>query len=338
MGFIWSLEFEVCDFPDMFNLNYLELFILNTIIYFDLFDYPLTLNEIYTHLFTGGMVGSNYSLTEIASELKTNPKLNKIIATERGFYFLQNRQKIIQTRLGRYVLAEKKWKIALWAGRIFKYLPFVKLIAVCNSLAYNNAKISSDIDFFIVTAKNRIWQTRLFLIFTIAVLGLRPPKNKQPDKICLSFYLAEDDLDLTKIKIASEDIYLVFWLATLLPIYMRDEMYDQLIAANPWLNKYLPNWQPVKPSLRRRIEDNKFSKFVYQAREFILQSWLGDWLENLARQLQIKHMSQKKKDLAVLGDKRVIISDTILKFHENDRRAEYQEKFEKKREELLKNI
>jgi len=49
-------------------------------------------------------------------------------------------------------------------------------------------------------------------------------------------------------------------------------------------------------------------------------------------------MSQRKKDLAVAGDTRVIISDSILKFHDNDRRAEFQQKFEQKRQEVIDKI
>ena len=322
----------------MFDLNYFELFILNTIAYFDLFDYPLTLNEIYKNLYTGGMVGSAYSLLEIANELKTNPKLHKIIATARGFYFLKKREEIIQTRLARYTLDERKLKIAQRVIKILKYLPFIKLIAICNSLSYRNAKEDSDIDFFIITAKNRIWLVRLASIFLIAILGLRPPKNKVKDKICLSFFTTEENLDLAQIKIAADDIYLVYWLATLRPIYERDNFYEKFIEANLWFRKYLPNWQPVKLGITSRVEDSNFSRHIWQIREYIFGGLIGNWLENLAKKIQFKYMSQKKKDLAILKDNRVIISDTMLKFHENDRRTEYQARFEQKRKELIEKI
>jgi len=322
----------------MFNLNYLELFILNTLIYFDLFDYPLTLNEIYIYLFTGGMEGSSFSLAEIEECLKSSAKLKKIIATKRGFYFLKKRENTIKFRAERYNLADKKFKLALRAIKFFKFLPFIKLAAVCNNLAYGNAQKESDIDFFIITSKNRIWQTRFWAIILISLLGLRPPKNKAKDKICLSFHITEDNLDLSKIKISSEDIYLIFWLATLWPVYERDNFYAKFIEANSWLKKYLPNWQPVVSGLRRRIEDNWYNKFIYQVKEFFWGGFLGNWLENFLKQIQLKLMAQKKKDLAILGDNRVIISDSMLKFHENDRRLEFQDKFEKKRVELVKNL
>ncbi|OGY41573.1 MAG: hypothetical protein A2Y82_01105 [Candidatus Buchananbacteria bacterium RBG_13_36_9] len=333
----------------MFNLNYLELFILNTIIYFDLFDYPLTLNEIYTYLFIGGMEGSTYTLIEIEECLANSSKLKKFITTKRGFYFLKNPpshkatadgdgEEIIQTRLERYNLADKKFQLALRTAKLLKFLPFIKLIAVCNNLAYSNARPESDIDLFIITAKNRIWLVRFWAVIIITLLGLRPPKTKVKDKICLSFYLTEEDLDLNKIKVGAEDIYLVFWLATLWPVYERDNFYQKLIEANSWLKKYLPNWQPVLPGLRRRVEDNWLNQFIYQIKEFFCHGFLGNWLTSFFKQIQLKFMSQNKKDLAVAEDKSVIITDTILKFHENDRRAEYQERFERKRQELAEKL
>ncbi len=320
------------------NLSFLELFVINTLAYFDIFDYPLTLNEIRNYFLTGGMEGGQYSWQEIEKELQENPKLKKIITTKSGFYFLRGREKIIEKRLSNYALAEKKLRLAHQAIKIFRFLPFVKLVAICNNLAYRNAGPESDIDFFVITKKGRIWQTRFCMILIITLLGLRPPKEKAKDKICLSFFITEEEMDLSKIKIAGEDLYLVYWLATLRPVYQRDNFYDKFIEANFWLKKYLPNWQPNKLGFRYRIEDNKINKLIYKFREFICTGFLGDWWENFTKNLQDKLMSQKKKDLAVVGDTRVIINDNILKFHENDRRAEYQQKFEQKRKEIIERI
>ncbi|MCX6740635.1 MAG: hypothetical protein NTZ49_05415 [Candidatus Parcubacteria bacterium] len=319
----------------MYNINYIEFFILNTVIYFDLFDYPLTSMEIHQYLYSGGMYGGNFSLAEIEDSLKNSPVLSKLLTAERGFYILNGRNNIIDLRLERYNLAAIKYKLAKRAVRIFKFLPFIKLIAVCNSLSFNNAREESDIDLFIITSKGRLWITRLALIIIITLLGLRPPKEKAKDKICLSFYAAEDNLDLSEIKIDKDDIYLDFWLATLQPIYQRENCYAKLIGANPWLQKYFPNFLAQEPGDRLRVSDTGFSKAIYKSKEYILRGVIGNWLEDKVKKIQRKLMSQRKKDMAVIGDKRVIITDSMLKFHETDRRLEYLEKFEKKRDSLL---
>ncbi|MFC1599057.1 hypothetical protein ACFL2U_03585 [Patescibacteria group bacterium] len=321
------------------DLSFLELFIINTITYFDLFDYPVTLTELQDFIFTNGMASQKFKLVEIKQILDKSLKLKKIISTDQGFYFLQGRQDIIDKRLNRYNISNLKFKIVLKAVRFFKYVPFIRLVAVCNNLAYWNAKQTSDLDLFIITAPNRIWQTRLFLLLLTSLLRLRPPKEKVQDKLCLSFYITEENLDLSDIKISAEDVYLVYWLATLWPIYDRGEYYQKLITINEhWLKQNLPNWQIRQPNKQHRIIDNKFSSYIYKFREWVLGGWLGNIVENFAKWLQLKKMSQKKKDMAINDDTRVIITDKMLKFHENDRRLEFLEKFEKKRKQLIDQI
>ncbi|MCX6744777.1 MAG: hypothetical protein NTX82_04600, partial [Candidatus Parcubacteria bacterium] len=288
------------------------------------------------YLYTEGMQGGNFSLLEIEECLKNSEIMKKLTAAERGFYFLKGRQEIINIRLERYNIAAQKYKLTLKALKLFKFLPFLKLVAVCNSLSFSNAKQESDIDLFVITTSGRIWVTRLVMIVIITFLGLRPPQTKVQDKICLSFFITDESLDLSGIKIAKDDIYLDFWLATLQPIYQRENFYTKLLEANSWLKKYFPNFLPKELGQRLRVDDTPFSKAIYESKEYLWQGKLGAWLEAKLKKLQLKKMSQKKKDLSVRGDNRVIISDKMLKFHESDRRLEYLEKFEKKREELLK--
>jgi hypothetical protein len=320
------------------DLSFLELFIINTIIYFDIFDYPLTANEICTYLYTGGMEMKPFALDEIKNALAESSQLKKIIAAKNGLYFLKGRERNIQRRLERYKLADKKFKIAKRAIRVLKFLPFVKLIAVCNNLSYQNAQKESDIDFFIISEKKRLYLVRFLVTAVVSLLGIRRHGPKITNRICLSFYVSEENLDLSKIKIAAEDIYLSYWLATLWPSYVRDGFYEKFMEKNAWLKKTLPNFFPLQIGYRYRADDGVLNKSIYKAKEFILRGYLGDFLESFAKKLQLKIMAQKKKDLAAVGDNRVIISDAMLKFHEKDRRLFYLQEFEKKRLEVLNNL
>ncbi|MCX6742640.1 MAG: hypothetical protein NT116_00200 [Candidatus Parcubacteria bacterium] len=295
------------------------------------------------------MEGGSFSLAEIEDCLANSAKLKKFITTKSGFYFLKNppsrkatadlgREELIKIRQERYNLAEKKFKIARRAVKIFKFLPFVKMVSVCNSLAYSNAKADSDIDLFIITSPGRIWLTRLFIIGIIWLLGLRPHEGKATDKICLSYYITTENLDLSGTRILDIDVHLIFWLSTFWKIYDRDNYFTKFYQANSWLKKYLPNWQQPQYGLRRLVADNNFNKTIYKILEFAEQGQIGAFFDSLAKKLQLKYMSQQKKDLAVVGDKSVIISDTILKFHLNDRRRQYLEMFEKNRQAIMDKI
>ena len=105
------------------------------------------------------------------------------------------------------------------------------MVAVGNSVAMNGAKESSDIDFFIVTEKKRMWYVRIFLTFWLSVFRQRKTSKYHAGRFCLSFFITDEDLSLEKIAI-EKDIYLYFWILFLKPIVNNDETYEKFITAN----------------------------------------------------------------------------------------------------------
>src|SRR3989339_2255006 len=86
----------------------LEKSILSTISYFDIFDFPLTLMEIWKWLWSD-REPHVFRLDEIRETLEESGYLQKRLGAQGGFYFLTGREGIIQTRLERYSLAELKY-------------------------------------------------------------------------------------------------------------------------------------------------------------------------------------------------------------------------------------
>jgi hypothetical protein len=307
------------------NFNDLEKAILKTVAFFDIFDYPLVLIEIYKWLY---QPDRDYQLSEITQALNS-PNLKGVRATKNGFYFLVNRESIIQTRLERYQIAEKKFKIALRTVWYLRWLAFVKMIAICNTFGYNNTMAESDIDFFIIVKKGRLWWCRLLIVLLTTILRVRHHGQKITDRICLSFYLADDHLNLTDIALKPTDPYLAFWLATLAPIYDLD-IYQDFLKANGWLNYYLPDFYETFLNDRRKITDNSYIKFSRGFDELVLGGSVGDWLEKLAQRVQIKKVKGYFGQVADQANTNVVITSSILKFHKIDRRQEYQLLWQKK--------
>jgi len=305
----------------------LENAIISTVAFFDIFDYPLTLVEIYKWLYQPDM---KYQLYEISQGLDSEALKNRI-STKSGFYFLAGREKIIQTRLERYQIAEKKFKIALRTVWFLHTIAFIKMIAVCNNVGYNNGSKESDIDFFIIVRKGRLWLSRLIITLVTTLLGVRRHNKKTVDRVCLSFYISDDHLDLSDIALKPADPYLAYWLATLAPIYNRG-IYSTFIKANDWLGSHLPNFYFPTLNNRRLIKDNSFVRSIKSLDELVWGGFFGDWLEQLAKFIQLKKM---RKDFSGdRGDTRVVINDSMLKFHETDRRSEYRTLWQ----ERLKNL
>ena len=303
----------------------LEKAILKTLAFFDIFDYPLTLVEIYRWLY---QPGRQYRLFEIFQVLDSED-LSGRINYKNGFYFLAGRQNIIQTRLERYQVAERKFRIALRAAGWIRFIAFVKMIAVCNNAGYSNADDERDIDFFIIVKQGRLWWTRLVVTLLLTVLGLRRHGEKIIDRVCLSFYITDDRLNLEHIALSQEDPYLVYWFGTLTPIYDKGK-YQQFMAANAWLKNYLPDFYHYFSTGRRQIKDSGYIKFSKKIDEFILGGFLGDWFEKAVKFIQLSKMKRNTKSAVNQPGNKVIISDSMLKFHETDKRVEYKERWRQK--------
>ncbi len=289
------------------KINEIKEAIIKVVAFFDIFDFPLTAFEIWKYL------SVQCDLADV-QEILNSGELNKVVSCKNGTYFLSGRGGIYVTRMKRYNYANAKFKKTLRIVRLFKYIPWIKMVAIGNMIGANNLKQESDIDLFIITASQRIWLTRFICAGLAALLKLRPTAENFRDKICLSFFVSEGALDLSSLKL-SDDKYLLHWLADLTPVYDRGNTYDKFIAANQWVKESLPNWFEIKTASRQvKALDN----VVYSD----LVDVLFGSLEKSAKNFQLRLLPQNIK--AVMNkDTNVVINDDVLKLHINDRREEY---------------
>ena len=207
------------------------------------------------------------------------------------------------------------------------------MIGVCNSLAIDNSKQQADIDFFIIVKKNRIWLTRFLITFIVWSLGEWRHKNKIAGKICLSFYITEKALNLEAITIKPYDIYLAHWIAQLKPVYCRDDIYKEFILENKWVKAYVLNFDQILNIRHPEFKMSKFLSAFQKLLEKILKGWFGNLIEMFFKVIQKFKISSKLTPHKI--PTAVIVSNEILKFHENDRREFFQEKFKQRLTEIL---
>jgi hypothetical protein len=200
------------------------------------------------------------------------------------------------------------------------------MIAVSNIIGAHNLRSGSDIDLFIVTAPQRIWLTRLFCAGLAKILGWRPTAAIKKNRICLSFYVSSDALNLVDLKLIPEDLYFNYWLAGLVPIYDRGQTYARLLAANDWLKTYLPNWSGLAP-----VND-----FTNLKESMTFPLWSGIWAnwEKKTRAWQLKIMPPTLKSLINI-DTRVRANDQIIKLYLVDRRQEFLDKMTVRLDQIL---
>ena len=126
--------------------------IIKTFVFFDIFDRPLTAFEAHKWLWS-----EVAKLEGIEATLNTP---NFKIEAKNGFFFLSGRKKIVEDGSRRQIWNDKKIVRARWAAKILNVVPFIKLIAVCNTLSFGAASQESDVDFFIVAKAGRLWLAR----------------------------------------------------------------------------------------------------------------------------------------------------------------------------------
>lgn len=277
--------------------------------FFDLFGYPLSAFEVWKYS------GKQVKLKEIITILETE---NSFIGTKNGLFFLAGREEIIATRAHRYNYTNRKLKSAQRFIKLFKRLPFIKVIALANSIGSHNLRDGSDIDIFVICAPRRIWLTRLIMASAAKFLNRRPTANNKRDKICLSFYITTKHLNLDDLKLKTEDPYFYYWLRSLILLYNKDRVYEQFLEANNVIKA-----EPVDLSLDKSLDKNEPETIIL------------NFFESLSKKIQFKIMSPALKQ-AMNNSNGVVINDEVLKLYLTDNRQEYAEKYGNKIREIFK--
>lgn len=300
----------------------LEETIHQTISYFDVFSYPLTELEIHKWLWK-----EKIEYKRVVNELQ-NLVDKKTIAYKDGLYFLPSKENLVVERRRKYIEAEKKYTKVKRIAKILQIIPFIRFIGVCNTLPILDFNEKSDIDLFIIVKKNRMWTTRFLTTALTAATGEWRHGENVKDKLCLSFYVTTERLNLESISIEPEDPYLIYWINFLTPILDRNTYLD-FWEENNWIKKYTPNTHPQNMlSKRRKIEENKFLNAIRRGIEKILWKKFGAFIEKKLRNWQLAKI--QKKESTRKTPTHILFTDAILKFHELDRRKEYREEWIRK--------
>jgi len=139
--------------------------ILATLAYSDIFDYPLTIQEVWQWLIMENLKFKTVLRSEILlrrKKVKFKNALESLLKEKHcvfkdGFYFLPARETIVAIRRQREEWSEEKIRRAKIVAQILRFIPWIKLIGLTGTLARKNTKKDDDIDLFFIIAQNRLW-------------------------------------------------------------------------------------------------------------------------------------------------------------------------------------
>ncbi|MBI1768794.1 MAG: nucleotidyltransferase domain-containing protein [Bacteroidetes bacterium] len=186
------------------------------------------------------------------------------------FYSIQNNQELVERRLRGNLLAEKKMKTAERYSRLISLFPFVRAVLLSGSISKGFMDETSDIDYFIITAKKRLWIVRLALAVFRRVFLFNSHKN-----LCTNYFI-----DTENLTIPDQNIFTATELCTLKPMYGHSAT-QKFLDANRWAFTILPqgkfdrNLRNDETFYVKRLIENFFS--------FKAMDDLNQWLMKKSR-------------------------------------------------------
>ena len=269
--------------------------ILKTLLYSDIFNYPLTKDEVWSFLISEKKLEKEKVFNFLNS--KTSVLVNK-----NNYFVIKGREELIGKRKERENYSVKKINLAKKIIKKLSKIPTVDFIGISGALAMKNSDKHDDIDLFVIAAKKTVWITRLIMIIYLKILNVYRTKNdKNPsDKVCLNMLIDETVLSFSKKR---RDLYSAHEIFQIMPIFSRNKTYEKFILSNQWTEAFLPNVFEEKKNAQF-VSDDLSSKSLIK---FLINS-LG--LEYLARNIQFAYM---KKNIT-----KETVSRNFLAFHPYD--------------------
>jgi ATP-dependent Lon protease len=261
--------------------------ILYCLAYFDIFNYPLSVDDIVRY--TGD--------SSAAIEEEIQHLIQKGVVYKVGeYYSIRNEVDVSRHRnQGNERAVEYSVKAERKARLISKF-PYVRGVYISGSLSKNFMSEDGDVDYFIVTTPNRLWVARTLLIAYKKVFLFNSRKY-----FCVNYFVDEDSLE-----IAEKNRFTATELVTLIPM-SNFSQYKDLIKSNDWIQEYYASPKEVSEEKK----DTKRSGFQKWS-EPILNTKLGVKLDEYFLKITLKkwnrkfgEMEQKDFELALKSSKRV---------------------------------
>lgn len=259
--------------------NLTETAVLKVLAYFDIFQYPLKKAEIKQFL--------NTSASEPALETALTRLLAaRLIFLHGPFYSLQNMPSSATRRTHGNIRAAMLLPEALKIGRFLYRFPFVRGIGISGSLSKNFADEKADIDFFVITAANRLWiaRTLMHLFKKLAFLSGRQ------HYYCMNYYIDQEALLLSE-----QNIFTAIEIKTLLPV-SGNQVMQEFFTVNDWATQWLPSC-----AFRKMAMPDQRKRYRKRMLEWLGNNFLGNiidnWLMRLTnRRWRKKELHGKKND------------------------------------------
>ncbi len=248
-----------------------KLNVLKPILYFSLFRYPLTEDEI-------------FAFSEVNDKEQLKKELQKLLQEKAiyhidGFYLTENNPELIKRRINGNKKAKKIFTKARNVSKFIAKFPFVEGVGISGSLSKGFYDEDGDIDFFIITAPRRLWIARTLLVLYKKIFLLNSRKY-----FCVNYFIASNALEIEE-----KNRFTATELVTLIPMYGNGSFHE-FYKHNRWAYRLIPN-HCSKEQLKNLYHVKK--PIPTRLLEKILNTTLGDTLDTFFLKITYKKWKQK---------------------------------------------
>ena len=290
-----------------------ELAIVRSVIYASLFDYPLTLDQLHRSL-----IESTLTPRQIRHVVETSAAVRAVIEYRDGYFFPAGRTDLIAERARREQRSVGFLRANARALRFICALPFTRMVALSGSIAHLNLETGGDMDLFIVARGRRVWTITVAAILLTRLLGVRRV-------MCANFVMSDAHLGIEQ-----QDLFTANQVLHLKPLF-GPEVLEGLIAANPFVKRFYPNYSAEPPTALLMPQPRRLRGLKSLA-ELILTP-VAPLVETLCRRAYASHL--RRKSASWDSPEQVRLQADYLKLHTRSHRHTVLERFEARMNDAL---
>jgi hypothetical protein len=250
--------------------------IIKTLAYYDIFNYPLTREEIYICSNTNGD-----TKTSVFKELEVLVDSGIVYKSDK-FYSINHNGQLIPKRIEGNKRAIIKMKTARLFSKFISHFPFVRGVLLSGSISKGYMDEKADIDYFIITEPNRLWIARILLVIFKRMILLNSYKF-----FCINYFISTSELEIEE-----KNIYTAIEFATLVPMYGAD-VYNDLYESNKWIKTYVPNYPKRDVTHLPPFKKKIIQKLI----EPLLNGRFGDYVDDKIMQKFIRFDAKRYGEL-----------------------------------------
>jgi len=201
------------------------------ICYSDVFDFPITLDEMRKFSIKVG--------APVSEKI-----IEKRVRHIHGYFCLRGREKLVTKRLRNEVFYQDKLRRTSFVCRICAYIPTVSAVFITGGLAVGNVRFEDDIDFLIVTKPGWLWTSRFLLVMIAKLLRMYTHKrlyrgdatSADANTWCFNLWLSEYGLTVPKDK---RNLYTAHEVLQARPLLDKHHVSDRFLSENAWVEQFI---------------------------------------------------------------------------------------------------